>query len=106
MLAVSVSVGQSRSWRDESKTIGMCVKGGAPTTSWSGGLFSFMLPTALPTNSTGGTTGFAGTSSFPDFEALQNPLSYRSDNVFTAHGGMIGRSGIRPSTAKLIKGKS
>lgn len=28
MLAVSVSVGQSRLWRDESKTIGMCVKGG------------------------------------------------------------------------------
>ncbi len=47
MLAVSVSIGQSRSWRDESKTIGMCVKGGTLTTSLGGGLFSFTLPTVL-----------------------------------------------------------
>ncbi|MEF8874307.1 MAG: hypothetical protein V5A88_06515, partial [Candidatus Thermoplasmatota archaeon] len=94
MLAVSVSISQSRSWRDENKTIGMCVKGGAPTTSVSGGLFSFTLPTGLPTNSTGsGATGFAGASSFSDFDALRNPFSYRSENIFTAYGGMIERAG-------------
>ncbi len=82
MFAISVSIGQSRSWRDESKTLGMCVKGSAPTTALGSGLFSFTLPTALPTNSTGGTTGFAGTSSFSDFETLQNPLSFKSEDEF------------------------
>ncbi|MEF8875011.1 MAG: hypothetical protein V5A88_10160 [Candidatus Thermoplasmatota archaeon] len=48
MLAVSVSISQSRSWLDENKTIGMCVKGGVPTTSLSSGLFSFTLPTTQP----------------------------------------------------------
>lgn len=63
--------------------------------SLGSGFLSFTLPMALPSNSTGSeVTGFAGPSSFSDFETLQNPLSYRSDNVFTAHGGMIRRAGI------------
>ncbi|MFP3872734.1 MAG: hypothetical protein ACLFVL_07645 [Candidatus Aenigmatarchaeota archaeon] len=64
---------------DESKIIGMCVKGGAPTTSLSSGLFSFTLPSILPTNSAGsGATGFAGPSPSPDFNLLQNPFSLHS----------------------------
>lgn len=52
-------VGQSQSWRKESKTIDMCVKGSAPTASSGGGLFSFTLSTTLPSISTSiGVTGF------------------------------------------------
>ncbi len=61
MLAVSVSIGQSRSWRDESKTLGMCVKGGAPTTALGGGLFSFTLSSILQSKSTENqVVGFPG----------------------------------------------
>ncbi len=103
MLAVTLSIGQSRSWRDESKTIGMCVKGGAPTTSLSGGLFSFTLPTVLPSNSTSGeATSFSGLSSFSDFDLLQNPFSFESENIFTADGEMIRRAGIRSSKADSV----
>ncbi|MBS3817198.1 MAG: hypothetical protein KGY76_06515 [Candidatus Thermoplasmatota archaeon] len=90
MLAVSVSISQSRSWRDESKTIGMCVKGGAPTTSMGAGLFSFTLPTTLPSNSTGsGVTGFAEPSPPSDFNLLQNPLSLHSE-AYQSKGLVIG----------------
>lgn len=86
MFAVIVQLYGSAPWREKAKKLGMCVKGsGGSTGTFDGGLSFITVPTlSNSTNQTGNwalspITGFAGASSFSNFDALQNPFSLHSD---------------------------